>query len=113
MEIPVRLRRKARVYAALILVRLQVVDNDIAYEVGRAARRRCWRSAHNFSIAWAMRERQTSRPSASRVPNSGGAVLRPQTATRIGSNNLAPLIAKRPGAGRPRGPQSSRWKPRG
>jgi hypothetical protein len=39
MQIAVRLRRKARVYAALILAGLQIVDDDIADKVGRAAGR--------------------------------------------------------------------------
>ena len=36
-----------------------------------------------------MRSSDVSRPSTSSVPNSGGAFLRPHTATRMGSKHLA------------------------
>src|SRR5262249_29989733 len=100
VEIAVRLRRKARVHTALILAGLQVVEDDIADEIRRAARRRGRRGAHNFSMAWEIRERQTSRPSTSSVPKSGGAVLRPHTATRMGSNIWPALIASDSAAAR-------------
>ena len=67
-----------------------------------------------------MRARQVSRPSTSSVPKSGGAVLRPQTATRIGSNiwpalipsyvgraaqrRLQPIVGELGGRERPRAP---------
>src|SRR5262249_6234372 len=84
MQVAVRLGWKAGVYAALILTGFQVLENDFANGI-RGLRRR----GHIdliFSTAWRMRTRHVSRPSTSSVPNSGGAVLRPQTATRIGSN---------------------------
>ena len=37
VQIAVRLRREARVYPSLILVGLQVVQNDVANEIGWAA----------------------------------------------------------------------------
>src|SRR5215471_16656292 len=98
VQIAVGLGWKARMNAALKLIGLQVVEYHVADEVGVAAGRRG--RTHNFSIAWAMRERQTSRPSTSRVPNSGGAVLRPQTATRIGSNICPALMPNWPAAAR-------------
>src|ERR1017187_4043313 len=44
------------------------------------------------SMAWAIRFKQVSEPRTSRVSKSGGAFLRPQTATRIGWNNWPVLI---------------------
>ena len=38
VQVAVGLRRKARVHAALVLVRLQVVENDVADEIGRPGR---------------------------------------------------------------------------
>ena len=42
VQIAVRLRRKARVHAPLILVGLQVVQNDVANEIRRAGRPAPW-----------------------------------------------------------------------
>src|SRR5205807_1057008 len=36
VQVSVRLRRKARLHPAAVLVRLQVVENNVAYEVRRA-----------------------------------------------------------------------------
>ena len=53
----------------------------------------------SFPMAWSMRPRQTSRPNTSSVPNSGGAVLRPHTATRTGSNIWPALTPRSRGRG--------------
>src|SRR3954452_19881357 len=84
MQIAVRLRREARLNMAVVPVGLQVVHDGVANEV----RWRCCRNHRDFSfsIACSMRRSAAARPTASSVPNKGGAVLRPHTATRIGSN---------------------------
>ena len=110
VQIAVRLRGEARVHAAAVLAGLQVLEDDVADEVRRAGRRVRWsgirrgggvgrHSLFNFSMAWPMRLRQVSRPSTSRVPNSGGAFLRPQTATRMGWNIWPALMPRRCGGG--------------
>ena len=53
-----------------------------------------------------MRARQVSRPRTSSVSNSGGAVLRPHTATRIGLEHLAGLDAQFDAGGAQSGFQS-------
>ena len=109
VQIAVRLRRKARMHAAAVFVGLQIVEDDLADEIGwrrsgRLARlsdssllfRSC---ASSSSMAWSMRFRQVSRPSTSSVSNSGGAFLRPHTATRMGWNIWPALIFSSLGAG--------------
>ena len=55
-----------------------------------------------------MRARLVSLPSASRVPNSGGAVLRPHTATRMGWNIWPALMPSSSAASR-RAASSASW----
>src|SRR5207249_6776465 len=94
VKIAVWLRWKPRLDATAVLAALNVFENDVADEIGRCGRcfdrRKRVRRSHLFyfslEMAFSMRARQVSRPNTSSVPKSGGAVLRPHTATRIGSN---------------------------
>jgi hypothetical protein len=92
MEVAVGLGRKARVYAPAILVGLQVFEDDVADEISRAGCR--IHNSFSLAMAWSIRRRQVSRPRTSRVPNRGGAVLRPHTATRTGSNIWPALMPR-------------------
>src|SRR5206468_1061334 len=91
VQIAVGLGRKPCMHPAAILVGLQIFEDDVANKIrwttgGHSSHTLLayrWRS---FSMAWWIRLRQVSRPRTSSVPNSGGAVFRPQTATRMGSN---------------------------
>src|SRR5208283_2399567 len=78
VEIAVRLGREAGMDAALILVGLEVLQDDIADEIGGAGcgrrRRGGIRRVHdvfNFPMACAMRRRQVSRPRGSRPMGKG------------------------------------------
>src|SRR5205807_8137115 len=93
LQVSVRLRRKARVSTPAVFVRFEIMHDDLADEV-RARRRFGFilQSSHTViprtsSIARAMRFKDVSRPNTTSVSNSGGATLRPHTATRIGWNN--------------------------
>jgi hypothetical protein len=55
-----------------------------AFGAGRARPKPHYQAVLSFSIAWRIRLRQTSRPSTIKVSKSGGAFLRPHTATRMG-----------------------------
>ena len=98
VQVAVGLRRKARVHASAVLVGLQILEDDVADEIG--LRRNggfvlaCSIAIFSRAIAIArsMRLRHVSRPSTSSVSNSGGASLRPHTATRIGWNIWPVLI---------------------
>jgi len=54
VQIAVGFGRKARLHAAIVLVGLEVIDNDVADEVRRSGRRR---GSHGFfsSFSWRMR----------------------------------------------------------
>src|SRR6266568_1010845 len=124
VQVAVGLRRKACLNNGVaVLFRLQVLDEHLADEVGGTGGglSRCvggsfrfrFRNVHDsiplssttikalylglhysLELAWAMRSRQTSRPSTSMVSKSGGAFLRPQTATRMGWN-IGPAFTPR------------------
>src|ERR1019366_1113227 len=98
VQVAVGLGRKAGVHASVVLAGLQVFDDDVADEISRTGCR--IHNSFSLAMAWSIRRRQVSWPRTSRVPNSGGAVLRPHTATRTGSNIWPALMPRSPAAAR-------------